>query len=80
VLARFDYEHPIMDQPAIDAQRALPEIQGRRRLVRRRLDRLRLPRRRPEVGAAHRRRLRRRPSMDHPAMKRQRPPSWSMHA
>ncbi|MYM26450.1 FAD-dependent oxidoreductase [Duganella sp. FT135W] len=28
VLARFEYEHPIMDQPAIDAQRALPQIQG----------------------------------------------------
>jgi hypothetical protein len=28
VLARFEYDHPIMDQPAIDAQRALPEIQG----------------------------------------------------
>jgi predicted NAD/FAD-binding protein len=28
VLARFEYDHPIMDQPAIDAQRALPQIQG----------------------------------------------------
>jgi len=28
VLARFEYDHPIMDQPAIDAQRVLPEIQG----------------------------------------------------
>ncbi|MTV39833.1 NAD(P)/FAD-dependent oxidoreductase [Duganella radicis] len=29
VLARFEYDHPIMDQPAIDAQQALPEIQGK---------------------------------------------------
>jgi predicted NAD/FAD-binding protein len=28
VLARFDYDHPIMDQGAIDAQQRLPEIQG----------------------------------------------------
>jgi len=28
VLARFEYDHPIMDQPAIDAQRALAQIQG----------------------------------------------------
>lgn len=28
VLARFEYDHPIMDQPAIDAQQALPRIQG----------------------------------------------------
>ena len=28
VLARFEYEHPIMDQPAIDAQQALEQIQG----------------------------------------------------
>lgn len=29
VLARFEYDHPIMDQPAIDAQQALNTIQGR---------------------------------------------------
>jgi predicted NAD/FAD-binding protein len=28
VLARFEYDHPIMDQAAIDAQRALSQIQG----------------------------------------------------
>lgn len=28
VLARFEYDHPIMDQPAIDAQQALASIQG----------------------------------------------------
>jgi predicted NAD/FAD-binding protein len=28
VLARFEYDHPIMDQPAIDAQQALARIQG----------------------------------------------------
>ncbi len=28
VLARFEYDHPIMDQPAIDAQQALTSIQG----------------------------------------------------
>ncbi|MYM81021.1 FAD-dependent oxidoreductase [Duganella sp. FT50W] len=28
VLARFEYDHPIMDQPAIDAQQALSGIQG----------------------------------------------------
>ena len=28
VLARFEYDHPIMDQAAIDAQQALPQIQG----------------------------------------------------
>jgi predicted NAD/FAD-binding protein len=28
VLARFEYDHPIMDQPAIDAQQALTAIQG----------------------------------------------------
>jgi predicted NAD/FAD-binding protein len=30
-MGRFDYEHPVFDQPAIDAQRRLPEIQGRHR-------------------------------------------------
>ncbi|TFW28369.1 NAD(P)/FAD-dependent oxidoreductase [Duganella callida] len=30
VLARFEYAHPVMDQAAIDAQQALPQIQGRR--------------------------------------------------
>jgi predicted NAD/FAD-binding protein len=29
VLARFEYDHPIMDQPAIDAQQALATIQGK---------------------------------------------------
>jgi len=29
VLAEFDYAHPVFDQAAIDAQRALPAIQGR---------------------------------------------------
>ncbi|WP_432378139.1 NAD(P)/FAD-dependent oxidoreductase [Duganella sp. P38] len=29
VLARFEYDHPIMDQPAIDAQQALSGIQGK---------------------------------------------------
>jgi predicted NAD/FAD-binding protein len=28
VLAHFEYDHPIMDQPAIDAQQALARIQG----------------------------------------------------
>ena len=28
VLAQFDYEHPIMDQATIDAQRRLPQLQG----------------------------------------------------
>lgn len=32
VLAEIDYEHPVFDQAAIDAQRALPGLQGRRRL------------------------------------------------
>ncbi|NUU04245.1 NAD(P)/FAD-dependent oxidoreductase [Herbaspirillum robiniae] len=31
VMGRFDYEHPVFDQPAIDAQRRLPSIQGRHR-------------------------------------------------
>jgi predicted NAD/FAD-binding protein len=31
VLARFEYAHPAFDAPAIEAQRALPAIQGRRR-------------------------------------------------
>ena len=31
VMGRFDYEHPVFDQPAIDAQRRLPGIQGRHR-------------------------------------------------
>ena len=31
VMGRFDYEHPVFDQPAIDAQRRLPEIQGKHR-------------------------------------------------
>lgn len=30
VLAEFDYEHPVFDAAAIAAQRALPEVQGRR--------------------------------------------------
>jgi predicted NAD/FAD-binding protein len=29
VLAAFDYEHPIFDSAAVDAQRRLPEVQGR---------------------------------------------------
>ncbi|MBV7534959.1 FAD-dependent oxidoreductase [Duganella sp. sic0402] len=29
VLARFEYDHPIMDQPAINAQQALATIQGK---------------------------------------------------
>ena len=32
VLARLDYAHPVFDQAAIDAQRELPMIQGRRGL------------------------------------------------
>lgn len=32
VLAEFDYAHPVFDQAAIDAQQALPGIQGRRSL------------------------------------------------
>lgn len=32
VLAEFDYAHPVFDQAAIDAQAALPGIQGRRSL------------------------------------------------
>jgi predicted NAD/FAD-binding protein len=31
VMGRFDYEHPVFDQPAIDAQRRLPDLQGRHR-------------------------------------------------
>lgn len=31
-LASFEYEHPIMDQPAIDAQQALAQIQGKDRV------------------------------------------------
>ncbi|MEK6346803.1 MAG: NAD/FAD-binding protein, partial [Burkholderia sp.] len=31
VLGRYDYEHPLLDQAAIDAQQRLPELQGRRR-------------------------------------------------
>jgi predicted NAD/FAD-binding protein len=31
VLARFDYAHPAFDGPAIEAQRKLQGIQGRRR-------------------------------------------------
>jgi len=31
-LASFQYEHPIMDQPAIDAQQALAQIQGKHRV------------------------------------------------
>ncbi|CAM2141390.1 FAD-dependent oxidoreductase [Pararobbsia alpina] len=31
VLGRYDYEHPLLDLNAIDAQRMLPELQGRRR-------------------------------------------------
>lgn len=30
VLGRFHYSHPIFDRPAIEAQRALPSLQGRR--------------------------------------------------
>jgi len=29
VIGRFDYEHPVFDRAAIDAQRRLPELQGR---------------------------------------------------
>lgn len=32
VLAEIDYEHPVFDQAAIDAQQALPGLQGRRQL------------------------------------------------
>lgn len=32
VLARFEYEHPIMDQSTIDAQQRLPAIQGQRQV------------------------------------------------
>lgn len=32
VLAKFDYDHPIFDQAAIDAQLALSQIQGKHRL------------------------------------------------
>ena len=53
VIAEFDYAHPIFDGPAIAAQRRLAERAGRpRHLVWRRLGRLRLPRGRPEFGAA----------------------------
>ncbi|WP_288408263.1 FAD-dependent oxidoreductase [uncultured Herbaspirillum sp.] len=31
VMGRFDYEHPVFDQAAIDAQQRLPQIQGRQR-------------------------------------------------
>ncbi|GHD64281.1 NAD(P)/FAD-dependent oxidoreductase [Jeongeupia chitinilytica] len=31
VLARFEYDHPLLDQPAIDAQAKLAQLQGRRR-------------------------------------------------
>ncbi|AZN37581.1 NAD(P)/FAD-dependent oxidoreductase [Iodobacter ciconiae] len=31
VIAQFEYQHPIMDQPAIDAQLRLPQLQGRNR-------------------------------------------------
>ena len=31
LLARFDYAHPAFDAPAIEAQRRLPSLQGRRR-------------------------------------------------
>jgi len=32
VLAEIDYDHPVFDQAAIDAQQALPGLQGRRQL------------------------------------------------
>lgn len=32
VLAEFDYDHPVFDQAAIEAQGRLPELQGRRHL------------------------------------------------
>ncbi len=31
VAHRFAYEHPVFDQPAIDAQARLPALQGQRR-------------------------------------------------
>ena len=31
ILQSFDYEHPVMDQAAINAQKALPTLQGQRR-------------------------------------------------
>ena len=51
VQGEFHYAHPVFDRRAIAAQARLPSLQGRAdTLVLRRVDRPRLPRRRPRLG------------------------------